>query len=236
MFCFVVIVLFLYFLLAFSAVSMKLTEIETAQHLLNVKFDDRNEVFWCSSKLENSSALARFVLSECILVCVNGRMGKCLCSDRTTKKGNNCLIFLSPSEPNSNVSKTESELEPFTEYSCTGQIMDNSISTNKSVTTQFTIDCGMWIIIFPLHDDCVYPLLEWSNNTARYQFCLIRRLLLCPTELTISPSVISVTNSSIELKWSTSSVNCSDVPKNPNLLYKYSCTATKPQGMSKLSS
>ncbi|XP_059196355.1 receptor-type tyrosine-protein phosphatase C-like [Centropristis striata] len=45
-----------------------------------------------------------------------------------------------------NDTKPESELEPFTEYSCTGQIKNNNVSINKNTKDiKFTIDCDITI-------------------------------------------------------------------------------------------
>ncbi|XP_059197945.1 receptor-type tyrosine-protein phosphatase C isoform X2 [Centropristis striata] len=47
-----------------------------------------------------------------------------------------------------NDTKPESELEPFTEYSCTGQIKNNNVSINKNTKDiKFTIDCDITITV-----------------------------------------------------------------------------------------
>lgn len=40
-----------------------------------------------------------------------------------------------------------SDVEPFTDYSCSGLIKDNGVSINKRLPpVQIRIDCGTWII------------------------------------------------------------------------------------------
>ncbi|XP_078114764.1 receptor-type tyrosine-protein phosphatase C isoform X2 [Sander vitreus] len=90
-----------------------------------------------------------------------------------------------------NHTKELSELEPFTDYSCTGQLKENNVTIeNKKTAVKFRVDC----------------------------------------DLTINFTKQSVTNTSIYLKWSTTSKNCHDVLPNlqKKLSYNCSCHLTAP--------
>ncbi|XP_039667291.1 receptor-type tyrosine-protein phosphatase C isoform X2 [Perca fluviatilis] len=83
-----------------------------------------------------------------------------------------------------NDTKELSELEPFTDYSCTGQIKEHNVTIKKSF--KFKVDCDLKLNI--------------ENNAS---------------------------NTSIHLKWSTTSKNCQDVlPNLKKLSYNCSCTPT----------
>ncbi|KAI3368593.1 hypothetical protein L3Q82_025605, partial [Scortum barcoo] len=81
-----------------------------------------------------------------------------------------------------NKPKNLSDLEPFTDYSCTGQIKDNNVPIKNTNAVEFQIDCDLRITI---------------------------------TEQ-------RVTNTSIDLSWTTTSKNCQDVL--PHLQkFSYNC-------------
>ncbi|XP_067369803.1 integumentary mucin C.1-like [Channa argus] len=44
-----------------------------------------------------------------------------------------------------NKPKTLTDLEPFTDYICTGQIKNNNVNTNKTTTVRFRVDCDLTI-------------------------------------------------------------------------------------------
>ncbi|XP_067369800.1 uncharacterized protein [Channa argus] len=44
-----------------------------------------------------------------------------------------------------NTSKNLTDLEPFTDYICTGQIKNNNVNTNKATTVRFRVDCDLTI-------------------------------------------------------------------------------------------
>lgn len=90
----------------------------------------------------------------------------------------NCSVSSEKVKPND--VKQLSELEPFTDYSCTGRISDNNIPTNKTTPPiHFRVDC----------------------------------------DLTITYTNKSVTNTSIELSWKTTSKNCKEVLQK----FSYDC-------------
>uniref|UniRef100_A0A667XMC8 Receptor-type tyrosine-protein phosphatase C n=1 Tax=Myripristis murdjan TaxID=586833 RepID=A0A667XMC8_9TELE len=61
--------------------------------------------------------------------------------------------------------KPESKLEPFTEYNCTGQIMDNNVSIDKSVTTKFMINCDLKIVPKISSNTSSSIELEWNTSS-----------------------------------------------------------------------
>ncbi|XP_059196356.1 receptor-type tyrosine-protein phosphatase C-like [Centropristis striata] len=67
-----------------------------------------------------------------------------------------------------NDTKLESELEPFTEYSCTGQIKNNNVSINKNTKDiQFTIDCDITINRIKQHATSNSINLSWTTTSRK---------------------------------------------------------------------
>ncbi|XP_026201514.1 receptor-type tyrosine-protein phosphatase C-like [Anabas testudineus] len=61
-------------------------------------------------------------------------------------------------------SKTLSELEPFTDYSCTGQIKQNNVNIKNTTTFQFRVDCDLSIEINSNQTDTSIDL-SWTTNS-----------------------------------------------------------------------
>ena len=49
--------------------------------------------------------------------------------------------------------KNLANLEPYTDYICTGQIMDNNVNIKNTTAIKFRVDCGTWIITLPQGND-----------------------------------------------------------------------------------
>uniref|UniRef100_A0A7N6C2F5 Receptor-type tyrosine-protein phosphatase C n=1 Tax=Anabas testudineus TaxID=64144 RepID=A0A7N6C2F5_ANATE len=60
--------------------------------------------------------------------------------------------------------KTLSELEPFTDYSCTGQIKQNNVSIKNTTTFQFKVDCDLTIEIKSSRTNTSIDL-SWTTNS-----------------------------------------------------------------------
>ena len=64
-----------------------------------------------------------------------------------------CLSCVSSEKGKPNESKKLSELEPFTDYSCTGQIKKNNITVTNTTAVPVWIKCGMLIFTLPQCSD-----------------------------------------------------------------------------------
>ncbi|KAI3368594.1 hypothetical protein L3Q82_025608, partial [Scortum barcoo] len=94
-------------------------------------------------------------------------------------------LFWINNKINTTSPRTLSELEPFTDYSCTGQIKDNNVPIKNTNAVEFQIDCDLRITI---------------------------------TEK-------NITNTSIDLSWTTTSKNCQDVlPHLQKFSYDCDCS------------
>lgn len=68
-----------------------------------------------------------------------------------------------------------SELEPFTDYSCTGLILQNSISINKTTpSVHVRVDCGEFIFPLAHQNKSFYSHTVWSKgNAVHCYWCLL---------------------------------------------------------------
>ncbi|KAI3368197.1 hypothetical protein L3Q82_007923 [Scortum barcoo] len=64
-----------------------------------------------------------------------------------------------------NKPKNLSELEPFTDYSCTGQIKDNNVPINKTKAVEFQIDCDLGITITEQSATNTSIDLSWTTTS-----------------------------------------------------------------------
>ncbi|KAK2835303.1 hypothetical protein Q5P01_015787 [Channa striata] len=63
-----------------------------------------------------------------------------------------------------NDQKNLSDLEPFTDYSCTGQIKENGVDTNKRTSVRFRVDCGTLMFSSPQSMINLFPQMLQSEE------------------------------------------------------------------------
>ncbi|XP_067369801.1 receptor-type tyrosine-protein phosphatase C-like [Channa argus] len=64
-----------------------------------------------------------------------------------------------------NKPKKLTDLEPFTDYICTGQIKNNNVNTNKTTTVRFRVDCDFTIIIIKNRQTNTFIELSWDTTS-----------------------------------------------------------------------
>ncbi|KAF3835313.1 hypothetical protein F7725_027871, partial [Dissostichus mawsoni] len=99
------------------------------------------------------------------------------------------------------------DLEPYTDYSCTGQITDN----NVTIKTQLLSSSGLTVV----------------REKSPYLRAMIIKITMEKRNLKMSIKEPSVTNTSIGLSWTTASEKCAVVLPEPPFYYECSCDPPK---------